>query len=86
MSDLDDGRDREIFTLRKLGVGERARVVHLAAVDSDQLLRLSNLGIVPGVEVQLAQMRPAAVILLGPMQVALDPEITDGIWVKRVDD
>jgi len=81
----DDGVDREIFPLRRLAPGSSARVVHLAAADPSQLLRLSNLGIVPGVAIELVQMRPAAVLVVGEMQVALDPEITEGIWVKRID-
>lgn len=77
--------DREIFALRRLAPGSRARVVHLAPAEPEQLLRLSNLGLVPGVVIELRQMRPAAIIAIGETQIALDPEITEGIWVKRAE-
>jgi len=79
------GDDREILALRRVPSGGRARVVHLAPAHTEQLLRLSNLGLVPGVVVEVLQTRPAFVLAIGETRVALDAEITDGIWVKRVD-
>jgi Fe2+ transport system protein FeoA len=81
-----DGGDREILALSRVKIGERVRVVHLAPSHPDQLLRLSNLGIVPGAVVDLRQRRPAVVLAVGESRVALDPEITEGIWVKAVED
>jgi Fe2+ transport system protein FeoA len=81
-----DGGDREILALSRVKIGERVRVVHLATSHPDQLLRLSNLGIVPGAVVELRQRRPAVVLAVGESRVALDPEITEGIWVKAAED
>lgn len=86
MSGETDGGDREILALSRAAVGDRVRVVHLAPSHPDQLLRLSNLGIVPGAVLDLRQKRPAVVLAIGETRVALDPEITDGIWVKVADD
>lgn len=70
--------------LGQLKPGDEARIVHLASRHPDQLTRLSNLGVVPGAVIRLRQRRPAAVIAIGETQLAIDPEITELIYVRRL--
>ena len=65
--------------LNHLGPGDVARVVYLVPRHPEQLVRLSNLGVVPGAKVQLRQKRPASVVSVGETELALDPEIIEEI-------
>jgi Fe2+ transport system protein FeoA len=68
--------------LDRLPVGARAEIVYLSPREPDQLVRLANLGLVPGATVHLQQTSPAAVIRVGETTLALDPEIAGEIYVK----
>lgn len=69
--------------LLKLPVGQEARVVYIVARETDRLVKLSNLGLVPGARVQLHQASPAAVVRIGETTVALDPSIAGEIYVRK---
>jgi Fe2+ transport system protein FeoA len=45
-------------------------------------VKLSSLGIMPGVEITLVQRRPAVVVRIAESQVALDPEVAEDIWIE----
>jgi Fe2+ transport system protein FeoA len=65
-------------------VGDSGRIVYVVPKDSDRLLRLSSLGVVPGATVQLQQKSPAAVLRVGETTLAIDPDIAGEIYVKKV--
>lgn len=69
--------------LLKLPVGQEARVVYIVGRETDRLVKLSNLGLVPGARVQLHQASPAAVVRIGETTVALDPAIAAEIYVRK---
>lgn len=69
--------------LLQLPVGQEARVVYIVARDPGRLVKLSNLGLVPGARVQLRQASPAAVLTIGETTVALDPAIAGEIYVRK---
>jgi DtxR family Mn-dependent transcriptional regulator len=69
--------------LDQLPVGREGRIVYIAPRAPERLLKLSNLGVVPGATVHLQQIRPAAVLRVGETTLALDPEIAAEIYVKR---
>ena len=70
--------------LDRLPVGERGRIVYIVPRDPERLVRLSNLGLVPGAVVLLQQKSPAAVLKVHETTLAVDPEIAGEIYVKRV--
>ena len=70
--------------LTSLPVGDRGRIVYIVPKDPDRLVKLSNLGIVPGAIVHLQQKSPAAVLQINETTLAVDPEIASEIYVKRV--
>jgi DtxR family Mn-dependent transcriptional regulator len=49
---------------------------------SQQLDRLATLGIMPGTRVRLVQRRPSVVLQAGETTIALDREVTAGIYVR----
>jgi Fe2+ transport system protein FeoA len=77
--------DPLVQPLARLAAGDRARIVHLGPVEPDLLVRLSNLGFVPGTTVRLHQKRPATVVSIGATTLALDREIARRIFVRRVE-
>ena len=70
--------------LGMLPVGARGRIVYIVPRDPDRLVRLSNLGIIAGETIQLAQKTPAAILRVGETTLAVDPQIADEIYVKKV--
>ena len=71
--------------LGQLAVGRSAKIVYIVPRDPTRLVRLSDLGLVPGVVVKLQQQRPAMVIAVGEATLAIDPEIATEIYVKKIE-
>jgi len=69
--------------LGHMALGEPARIVYVAPREPERLVRLANLGIVPGATVRLDQRSPAAVIRIGETTLAVDTEVVGDIYVKR---
>lgn len=70
--------------LDRLAVGERGRIVYIVPRERERLVRLSNLGIVPGATVGLQQRTSAAVLRIGETTLAVDPAIAGEIYVRKV--
>jgi DtxR family Mn-dependent transcriptional regulator len=68
--------------LDRLPVGQSGRIVYIAPREPARLVKLSNLGVVPGATVRLQQRSPAAVIRVGETTIAVEPEIAAEIYVK----
>lgn len=73
-----------IRPLSDLPLGQEGRVVFISTKVKNRLEPLSSLGIVPGTVLHLKQRRPAFVIQVGEMSVALDEQIVREIFVKAV--
>jgi DtxR family Mn-dependent transcriptional regulator len=70
--------------LSQLAVGRAAKIVYIVPRDPSRLVKLSDLGLVPGVELRLQQKRPATVVAVGETTLALDRDIVSEIYVKKV--
>jgi DtxR family Mn-dependent transcriptional regulator len=70
--------------LDRLGVGERGRIVYIVPREPERLVRLSNLGIVPGATITLQQRSPAAVLRIGETTLAMDTAIAAEIFVRKI--
>ena len=65
-------------------MGQTARVVYIVPREAERLVRLSSLGLIPGVELRLVQRRPATVVAMGETTLALQSDIAGEIYVRRV--
>lgn len=75
--------DHPVQTLDHLHAGEYARVLKVSAADTPMLMKLSQLGLVPGAEVRMEQSRPAAIVRIGETTVALQRVVAGLVHVRR---
>jgi Fe2+ transport system protein FeoA len=73
-----------VQTLDHLRRGETARVLKVAAADVPMLMKLSQLGLVPGAEVRMEQSRPAAIVRVGETNVALQRTVARAVHIRRL--
>jgi Fe2+ transport system protein FeoA len=73
-----------VQTLDHLRPGEIARVLKVSAADIPMLMKLSQLGLVPGAEVRVQQSRPAAVVRVGETTVALQRAVARVVHIRRL--
>ena len=73
-----------VIPLEELGLGEEGRIVFIAPKSHQRLDRLSTLGIVPGSIIRMHQKNPSHVLQVGETFLALDRDIVNDIYVKKV--
>jgi len=73
-----------VQTLDHLRPGETARVLKVSAAEIPMLMKLSQLGLVPGAEVRMQQSRPAAVVRVGETTVALQRAVARVVHIRRM--
>ena len=79
---LVTNRDEE-HDLSQVPEGEEVRIVRIVSGHPDRMIRLSGIGVVPGAVVRVCQRTPATVVALGETTLALDPEVSAGIRVRK---
>ena len=57
-------------------------IVRIASKAPERLVKLSSLGVMPGVRVTLVQRHPAVVLQIAETSIALDREVADDILVE----
>ncbi|HZN55128.1 MAG TPA: FeoA family protein [Candidatus Polarisedimenticolaceae bacterium] len=62
--------------------GASGTVVRIASSEPERIVRLSSLGVIPGVRVTLVQRHPAVVLRVAETSIALDREVADEILVE----
>jgi len=67
--------------LSRLRSGETGTIVRIALTSPERLVKLSSLGVMPGVKVTLVQRSPAVVLQIAETSIALDAEVADDILV-----
>jgi Fe2+ transport system protein FeoA len=73
-----------VQTLDHLHPGEIARVLKVSAADIPMLMKLTQLGLVPGAEVRMQQSRPAAIVRVGETTVALQRAVARAVHIRRL--
>lgn len=71
-----------VRTVRDLGTGERAEVLHLSEASTGRSNALAVFGLVPGSEVVLLQRRPSYVLQVGETVLALEEAVAASIVVR----
>jgi Fe2+ transport system protein FeoA len=74
-----------VQTLDTLRAGEHGRVIAIEAPDPALRMKLSHLGLVPGAEVCLQQVRPASVVRVGETTIALQRAVARAVHVRRLE-
>jgi Fe2+ transport system protein FeoA len=72
-----------VQTLDHLRPGETARVLKVSTAEIPMLMKLSQLGLVPGAEIRMEQSRPAAIVRVGETTVALQRAVACLVHVRR---
>lgn len=70
-----------VVSCDQLRVGESARVAYFSTREHSRLLKLSALGISPGIPIKLIQKWPAYVVQCEETEIALEPEVAKNIYV-----
>jgi DtxR family Mn-dependent transcriptional regulator len=70
-----------VVSCDQLRVGESARIAYFSTREHSRLLKLSALGISPGISLRLIQKWPAYVVQCEETEIALEPEIARNIYV-----
>jgi DtxR family Mn-dependent transcriptional regulator len=70
-----------VVSCDQLRVGESARIAYFSTREHSRLLKLSSLGISPGISMRLIQKWPAYVIQCEETEIALEPEVAKNIYV-----
>ncbi|OIO39764.1 MAG: hypothetical protein AUJ75_00915 [Candidatus Omnitrophica bacterium CG1_02_49_10] len=72
-----------IVPLADLRSSQSGKVAYIATTHHARLDRLTSLGIFPGVTIRVHQKVPTLVVQLDHMQIALDKDIAEDIFVRR---
>jgi DtxR family transcriptional regulator, Mn-dependent transcriptional regulator len=70
-----------VVSCDQLRIGETARVAYFCAREHSRLLKLSALGISPGMALKLIQKWPAYVVQCEETEIALEPDVAKNIYV-----
>ena len=62
--------------------GESGVIARIDAVAPERLVKLSSLGVMPGVRVVLVQRNPAVVLRIAETTIAVDRAVADEILVE----
>ncbi len=73
-----------VVRLSDFEVGLTAKVVFIKPSDPSRINRLSSFGILPGTIIKLIQRRPSIVIQVDETTIAIDPELANEIFVKKI--
>jgi len=73
-----------VIPLSRLKSGEAGKIVYVLTREHPQLHKLMSLGVVPGVRILTHQTFPSFVIQIAETQVALEKDIADEIFVKKM--
>lgn len=73
-----------VTSLDRLSLGEDGRIAYITTTEHQQLHKLLSLGIIPGKMLHLHQTSPAFVIKIEETQIALEKELAEHIYVKKV--
>ncbi|GJQ58536.1 MAG: transcriptional regulator [Candidatus Scalindua sp. AMX11] len=73
-----------VSPLSKLKAGERAKVAYITTRSHSSLDRLSSIGVIPGLVLTVHQKYPSIVIQFGETQLALDKDIANNVYVRKM--
>jgi len=76
--------ERQVVPITELKPGEKGRIVYIQPKSHQRLHRLTSIGLMPGVVVELHRRSPAFCLRFEETDVALDPDVARDIHVSRL--
>ena len=73
-----------INPLSEIRSGEKVKVVYVTTKSHASLDRLSAIGVIPGLKLTIHQKHPSIIIQYGETQLALDKDVAENIFVRKV--
>jgi len=73
-----------VVRLTEFEVGQKGKILIITPSEAARISRLSSIGIIPGTVIKLLQKRPSIVIQVDETTIAIDPELSREIFVKKV--
>ncbi len=73
-----------ISSLDNLKVNQKGEVAYIHTEDRKKLQKLMSMNILPGMEITLIQIFPSYVFQIGQSQFAVDKELAESIFVRRL--
>lgn len=73
-----------VVRLSDFEVGKPGKIVFIRTSESSRISRLSSFGIIPGTIIKLIQKKPSIVLQVDETTIALDPELSKEIFIKKV--
>ena len=74
-----------VTNLSNLRVGEKGIISYINTRNYGRIKKLYSFGFVPGVEVEVIQRAPAFVVKVEETQIALEKEVAEDVFVRRVE-
>ncbi len=72
-----------IVALTELKSGESGEIAYLAASDDKKMQKLMSMGVLPGIQLTLAQKFPSYIFKVGHSQFAVDDVLAREIYIRR---
>lgn len=72
-----------VFPLTELQPGKNAKISYIVTKFNGRLDRLSSMGLLPGIKINLHQKYPTYVIQMGQTQIAIDSTVARDIYVRH---
>ncbi|MFN3739627.1 MAG: metal-dependent transcriptional regulator [Thermodesulfovibrionales bacterium] len=73
-----------ITRLSSIEPGTEVKIVFIVPSQKSSVVKLSSMGIIPGVRIRLLQKKPTIILQVEETVIAIDPEIADEILVRKV--
>ncbi len=73
-----------ITRLSSIEPGTDVKIVFIVPSQKSSVVKLSSMGIIPGVRIRLLQKKPTIILQVEETVIAIDPEIADEILVRKV--
>ena len=72
--------DRKVDCITNLKIGEKIKIAYIKPESHDKLHKLLNLGIKPGVMIEIHQKKPTFIVRYDSSEIAMDPDIAKTIY------
>jgi DtxR family Mn-dependent transcriptional regulator len=72
-----------VVPLTEVALGAAARIAYVNGASDERHHRLTHFGVVPGATIRLHQLRPAVVVMLDNVRLAMEPCIAREIFVWK---